>query len=195
MKKQKKSGAALAIDIIIEICVLVMIVCFLLYYTGYFKNDVVLYTGVVSFIIVYQLGLRLEFGVLTSKIKDKLKSNSFLFRIRKFEDKLYKALNVKKWKSKAITYDPDAFDIKRHRKEEVLKTMLKSELDHWINELISLSTLLFAFIWGAFPALLIACILVMLFDVQFIFIQRFNRPRLERLIEREKKIKVNRKTA
>ncbi len=185
MKKPKKSGAALLIDIIIEICVFLMIACFVMYYTGYFKNSVVLYTGVTAFVIVYQLGLRLEFGVLTSKIKDKLKSNSFLFRERGFEKRLYKFLKVKKWKGKALTYDPDAFNINKHSKEDVLKIMLKSELDHWINELISLSTLLFAFIWGALPALLVACILAMLFDVQFIFIQRYNRPRLERLIEKE----------
>jgi len=186
MKKSKKSGAALFIDKVIEICVIIMVVCFIIYYTNCFKNDAILYTGVVAFVIVYQLGLRLEFGSITSKIKEKLNSNMLLFRVRKFENVLYKILKVKKWKSKAITYDPEAFNIRKNSKDEVLKTMLKSELDHWINELISLSTLLFAFIWGAFPALLTACILVMLFDMQFIFIQRFNRPRLERLIKREK---------
>ena len=195
MKKPKKSGAALLIDIIIEICVFIMVACFLMYYTGYFKNGAVLYTGVTAFTIVYQLGLRLEFGAITTKFKEKLSTKQFLFKERKFEQKLYKILKVKKWKSKALTYDPDAFNLKKNTKEQVLQTMLKSELDHWINELISLSTLLFAFIWGEFAIFLVTCILAMLFDAQFILIQRFNRPRIERLINKEKRIKAKKKTA
>ncbi|MBR6689415.1 MAG: hypothetical protein IKL68_05310 [Clostridia bacterium] len=195
MKKTKKSGAALLIDIIIEICVLIMIACFLMYYTGYFKNGAVLYTGVTAFTIVYQLGLRLEFGVITTKFKEKLSTKQFLFKERKFEQKLYRILKVKKWKPKALTYDPDAFNLKKNTKEQVLQTMLKSELDHWINELISLSTLLFALIWGEFAIFLVTCILAMLFDAQFILIQRFNRPRIERLINKEKRIKAKKKTA
>ncbi len=195
MKKTKKSGAALLIDIIIEICVFIMIACFLLYYTGYFKNGAVLYTGVTAFTIVYQLGLRLKFGVITTRFKEKLSTKQFLFKERKFEQKLYKFLKVKKWKSKALTYDPDAFNLKKNTKEQVLQTMLKSELDHWINELISLSTLLFAFIWGEFEIFLVTCILAMLFDAQFILIQRFNRPRVERLIEKEMKRKNKKKIA
>ena len=106
----------------------------------------VLYTGVASFVIVYQFGLRLEFGKITDKKKDKFKNDSFIFKKRKFEDKLYEMLKVKKWKKRALTYDPEAFDITKNTKEQVLQTMLKSELDHWFNELISLSTLLFSLI-------------------------------------------------
>ena len=193
MKKPKKSGAALLIDIIIEICTILFIFCFIVYYTGYFKNDVVLYTGVTAFTIVYQLGLRLLFGVLTTSFKDKLDSKQFLFKERKFEKKLYETLKVKKWKKRALTYDPEAFNLRKNTKKQVLQTMLKSELDHWINELISLSTLAFALIWGKFGIFLVTCILAMLFDAQFILIQRFNRPRVERLIDKEIKLKVKRK--
>ena len=195
MKKPKKSGAALLIDIIIEICTILFVFCFIVYYTGYFKNDVVLYTGVTAFIIVYQLGLRLLFGVLTTSFKDKLTTKQFLFKERKFEKKLYEVLKVKKWKKRALTYDPEAFNLRKNTKKQVLQTMLKSELDHWINELISLSTLLFALIWGEFGIFLVTCILAMLFDGQFILIQRFNRPRVERLIEKEDKIKGKKKIA
>ena len=195
MKKPKKSGAALLIDIIIEICTILFVFCFIVYYTGYFKNDVVLYTGVTAFTIVYQLGLRLLFGVLTTSFKDKLDSKQFLFKERKFEKKLYEVLKVKKWKKRALTYDPEAFNLRKNTKKQVLQTMLKSELDHWINELISLSTLAFALIWGKFGIFLVTCILAMLFDGQFILIQRFNRPRVERLIKKEDKIKGKKKIA
>ena len=65
--------------------------------------------------------------------------------------------------------------------------MSKAELDHWINQLISLSTLLFALIWGQLWIFLITALLAMAFDSQFIIIQRYNRPRIVGLIKRQKR--------
>ena len=36
------------------------------------------------------------------------------FHVSDIEQKLYKKLNVKKWKGNMGTYDPDCFDSKRH---------------------------------------------------------------------------------
>ena len=69
---------------------------------------------------------------------------------RKFEKNLYKLLRVKEWKGKALTYNPELFSLKDHSLEEIADTMVKAELDHWINEVISLSTLLFPIWWGKF---------------------------------------------
>lgn len=63
--------------------------------------------------------------------------------------------------------------------------MSKVEVDHWINELISLSTLLFIIPWGAFWAFFVSAIVAMIFDGQFIIIQRYNRPRIVRILRKE----------
>ena len=66
--------------------------------------------------------------------------------------------------------------------------MAKSEVDHWINEVISLTTILFAIPWNfLFWAFLISAIVAMVFDSQFIIIQRYNRPRIVKILERETK--------
>ena len=65
--------------------------------------------------------------------------------------------------------------------------MAKSELDHWINEAISISAILFCLIWGEFWIFLITSIAAMVFDAQFIIIQRFNRPRILKLAKRVNK--------
>ena len=62
--------------------------------------------------------------------------------------------------------------------------MTKSELDHWINEIISITTLLFANIWGELWIFLLTAIAAMIFDGQFIIIQRYNRPRLIKAINK-----------
>ena len=95
---------------------------------------------------------------------------------------------VKKWKGKALTYNPEAFSLKAHTLEEIADTTAKSEADHWINEIISLTTLLFAIPWGMLWLFALTAFLAMVFDAQFILIQRYNRPRIVKLMKREIKI-------
>ena len=184
MKKQKKSGPALFMDVVIGVMAVAAAVSFLLYYTDVLPHDLLLWCGIVSFMIVYHLELRLLFGHLTSRLS--ISPEAAWFRPRGFEKKLYRLLKVKQWKGKALTYDPAAFAVGERSLQEIARTMAKSELDHWINELISLSSLLFALIWGQFWIFLLTALAAMLFDAQFILIQRYNRPRVMRLMERQK---------
>ena len=64
--------------------------------------------------------------------------------------------------------------------------MTKAELDHWLNQIIAISTIFFSLIWGQLWIFLITAVAAMLFDGQFIVIQRFNRPRLVRILEKSK---------
>ena len=64
--------------------------------------------------------------------------------------------------------------------------MAKSEIDHWVNELLSLSTLLFSLVWGELWIFLLSAVLAMAFDAQFIVVQRYNRPRVLKLLERRR---------
>ena len=59
--------------------------------------------------------------------------------------------------------------------------------------ILSLSTLLFAIPWGKFWIFLITAIAAMIFDSQFIIIQRYNRPRVIKVLEKRTKILVKNK--
>ena len=96
-------------------------------------------------------------------------------------------MRVKDWKGKALTYNPEAFSLKTHTLEEIAGTMTKSELDHWMNVGIALSTILFAIPWGEFWLFFVTAILAVLFDGQFIVIQRYNRPRIVKILEKQEK--------
>ena len=65
--------------------------------------------------------------------------------------------------------------------------MSKVEVDHWINEAISVSTMFFSIMWGQFWIFFITALAAMIFDSQFIIIQRYNRPRIVKLLERSKR--------
>ena len=64
--------------------------------------------------------------------------------------------------------------------------MTKAEFDHWLNELISISTMFFGLIWGQTWIFVVTAIAAMIFDAQFIVIQRYNRPRVIKVLEMEK---------
>ena len=186
---KKKSGPAIAIDCVIAIAFLTALTCFVLYYTKIWGVYAVLIVGIVTFVIAYQLWLRIMFGKLTKKLK--ITHNHWWFKQRFFESWLYKMLMVKKWKRKVLTYEPELFDLRKNTLEQVANNMSKVETDHWINEIISLSTLLFAIPWGLFWIFFGAAVAAMIFDAQFIAIQRFNRPTVLKLIEKRKQKQAN----
>ena len=190
MSKSKKSGPAIFMYTVIVITVIVSIICFILYYGNIYKNNIILWTGITAFTIMYHFWVRIIMGNVSKLFKKHINYKQWLFKERKFEKKLYKILRVKDWKGKALTYNPESFSLKEHSLEEIANTMAKSEVDHWINEAISLSTMLFAIIWGKFWIFCLTAVAAMIFDSQFIIIQRYNRPRIVKILEKKSKEKV-----
>jgi len=193
MTRTKISGPALFMYCVIGICLITSIVCFNMYYRGISTNYLVLLIGIVTFTIMYHFWVRIIMGNLSKLFKNNINYKQSFFKERKFERSLYKFLCVKDWKGKALTYNPESFSLKEHSLEEIANTMTKSEVDHWINEIISLVSILFSLIWpNLFWAFLISAIAAMIFDSQFIIIQRYNRPRVLKILQKEsKKEKVN----
>ena len=191
MSKVKKSGPAIFMYCVIAITLIISIVCFVLYYVSIYKNTIILWTGIVSFTIMYHLWVRIIMGNVAKLFKKHINYKQWWFKEKEFEKRIYEFLKVKKWKRKALTYNPELFSTKNYSLEEIAHTMTKVELDHWINQIISLSTLFFAIPWGAFPAFIISAIAAMIFDGQFIIIQRYNRPRVVKIIERKNKRIIN----
>ena len=187
MSKTKKSGPAIFMYSVIAITLVTSSICFYLYYGRINKSETILWTGITAFTIMYHFWVRIIMGNVSKLFKKHINYKQWWFQERKFEKKLYKILKVKDWKDKALTYNPESFSLKEHSLEEIANTMAKSEVDHWINELISISTMFFAIPWGAFYIFFFTALAAMIFDSQFIIIQRYNRPRIVKLIERQKR--------
>ena len=184
MKNNKLSGPALFIYSAIALTAIASAVIFSIYYTGTFENEAFLWSGVVCFIVLYQFGLRILFGEISKRMN--INYAHPFYRERGFEKYLYKLLFVRRWKDKVLTFDPDAYNFKNRTLPELARTMSKSELDHWVNVLISIGGMFFALVWGCPEAFIITAVLAILFDAQFIVVQRYNRPIVVRLIERKK---------
>lgn len=187
--KLNNSGPAIFMYVVIGMMLVISLTCFVLHYSALYENNVILWIGIVAFTVMYHLWVRIIMGNVTKLFKDKIKYTIWWFNERKFEKKLYKLLRVKKWKDKALTYNPELFSLKEHSLNEIVNAMTKAEIDHWINEIISLSTILFGVIWGHIWIFILSAIISMVFDAQFIVIQRYNRPRVLKLLEKQHTLK------
>ena len=190
MSKPKKSGPAIFMYCVIGVTLITSIICFYLYYGNIYDTETILWIGIIAFTIMYHFWVRIIMGNVSKLFKKHINYKQWWFKEKSFEKGLYKLLHVKEWKDKALTYNPESFSLKEHSLEEIANTMVKSEVDHWINEVISLSTLLFIIPWGKAWAFVISAIAAMIFDSQFIIIQRYNRPRILKVLKREEKHKI-----
>ncbi len=136
---------------------------------------------------LYHFGMRLFVGaVVNSVMHNHADYNAPWFCPRKWETKLYQMLRIKCWKQKMPTYNPELFDGKKHTMSEIAQAMCQAEIVHEIIVLLSFLPLLAVNYVGAFPVFLITSLLSALFDLSFVMIQRYNRPRIVRILEKQK---------
>lgn len=194
MKLLNNSGPAIFMYSVIAICLVISSICFGFYYTGNTDSLVVFWIGMVTFTIMYHFWVRIIMGNVLKLFKKHITYKQYFFKEKKFEKKFYDLIKVKSWKDKVLTYAPQEFDLKENSLETVANNMAKAELDHWINSLISISTISFGFISNLFWPFIVSAIFAMAFETQFIVLQRYNRPRVVKVIEREEKNKNREKS-
>lgn len=191
MKLLNNSGPAIFMYSVIAICLIVSSICFGFFYTGTTDSIIVFWIGMVTFTIMYHFWVRIIMGNVLKLFKKHITYKQYFFKEKKFEKKFYDLIKVKLWKDKVLTYAPQEFDLKENSLETVANNMAKAELDHWINSLISISTIFFGFISNVFWPFVVSAIFAMAFETQFIVLQRYNRPRVVKIIEREERKEKN----
>ncbi len=138
----------------------------------------------------YHFVMRLTVGTLVNLVlKDKVDYNKWWFRERKFEKKLFSVLKVKKWKKYMPTFSPNTFDPSKHSFEEICSATCQSEIIHEIIFLLSYLPILLYLPFGELAVFLSTSIVASLVDLVFVTMQRFNRPRLLKIIEKKKELK------
>ena len=137
-------------------------------------QDVFLTLAITFATISYHFIMRLIVGgIVNSTMHNHADLSRPWFRQRDWERKLYRLLRVKKWKGRVPAYRPDFFDLSRHTPDEIAQAII-----------LPLSFLpIFASIWvGALPAFVITSVISAGLELVFIVTQRFNRPRIIRML-------------
>lgn len=135
--------------------------------------------------VFYQFAMRILVGeTVTALLKGKKLENCRYFRQRSFEPKLYRFLRVRKWKGKAITAKPWQFDMKKRSPGELLFFINQAETVHTVSFFLSFLPLCLIPFFGRGGITFLLSAAAAALDLKYIVIQRFNRPRMEKLCKR-----------
>ena len=136
--------------------------------------------------IFYHLAMRLAIGSLVdAKYHNRMDYTKKWFQEKPFEKKLYKKLKVRKWKKHLPTLNPEDFDLKNRSIEEIIQVMCQAEVVHELIMPLSFVPVVFSIWFGSLDVFVITSCASFLFDSMFVIMQRYNRPRLMRLLKRK----------
>ena len=136
----------------------------------------------------YHLAMRLLVGtVIHFLLHNQVNYQAKWFEVSAIEKTLYKKLRVQKWKAKMPTYDPGSFDRKRHSWDEIAQAMCQAELVHEGIIVLSFLPVLAAIPFGALWVFLITSVMAACIDMIFVIMQRYNRPRILKLMAKSGK--------
>lgn len=151
--------------------------------------DDLIFTLLITFgTTAYHFIMRLIVGyVMNYCLKNQVDYRLIWFQVSDFEQNLYKKLKVKKWKDKMPSYDPGFFDSRIHSWDEIAQAMCQAELVHEVIIPLSFVPILAAIPFGALAVFVITSFAAACFDAIFVIMQRYNRPRIIKLLQHHKK--------
>ncbi len=169
----------------IAISVSLFVICYILFKVTH--NGVIEALYITFMTCSYHFVMRLVVGKITHPIFHKhYNYNSWWFTQKSFEKKVYKFLKVKQWKEKVPSWSPGAFSLENDTLHNIAIGMCNAELVHEIIVILSFVPILFSIKFGVPIVFIITSIIAALFDMIFVIIQRYNRPRLVKIIEKTK---------
>ena len=134
----------------------------------------------------YHFVMRLAVGYLLKALTNyDFDYRHYWFQPRTWETVFYKKLHIRKWKGNLPTYAPSQFSLKEQSLHRIIQNMCGAELVHEIIMVLSFLPLLMVPAFGEFGVFLITSLLAALYDSIFVMAQRYNRPRLVRIYEKQ----------
>ena len=151
--------------------------------------DIFLTLAITAGTISYHFIMRLLIGFLTRKLFVKpINYHASWFMPKKFEKTLYEKLKVKNWKDNMPTYRPEDFSMQTRTPEEIIQAMCISEIGHECMVILSFLPLIEIFWFGVPLVFFVTSLLAAGADCTFVVMQRYNRPRFVKLVERQRRM-------
>lgn len=146
----------------------------------------ILYSIAITFgTIYYHFSMRLAAAyMIDTKFHNQMDYTAKWFRERSFEPKLYKMIRVKKWKKRLPSFHPGDFLLEKHSAADIIQATCQAEIVHEVIMALSFVPVLFSVWFGAVEVFFITSCTACLLESVFVMIQRYNRPRLMRLLKK-----------
>jgi len=158
----------------------------------FFRTSVWLSLTITFATTAYHFIMRLTIGhIINAVFHNNIDYTKQWFKPYRFEKKLYASLKVHKWKDKLPTYSPDFFKLSKNNLELIAGSMCQAEIVHEIIAVLSFLPIIASRWFGSTLVFTFTSIAAALFDLLFVILQRYNRPRIIAILKRNKtKIKI-----
>ena len=143
-------------------------------------NSVVFTLFISFFTTFFHFAMRLIVGCI---VPNRFDPNAKWFQPSKLETAFYKKLKLKHWKDHMPTYNPSLFSLEANSLGQIAKNMCQAEVVHEVIILCSFLPMLFIIPWGEFWVFFITSLVAAIFDSIFVMLQRYNRPRIMKLLK------------
>ena len=136
--------------------------------------DIILTFAITLGITSYHFIMRLLVGLIFNQVmRNRADYTKSWYQVSNFENRIYKKLNVKKWKNRMPTYDSSLFDTKIHSLQEIVQAMCQAELVHEMIVVLSFVPIVAGVWFGAYPVFVITSALAAMLDLMFVMVQRY----------------------
>lgn len=158
----------------------VMAVCWFFKDIGFFYS-----LGITALTVFTHVVIRFAGAAIASSMPERIKSpDNPIYRVGWREQALYKKLGFKKLKSFVPTYDPREFDFSERTPRELVSNSCHAGLTHAIIAALSFLPIFYALPFGNVWIFVITSLAAACADGYFVLVQRYNRPRYQKLAER-----------
>ena len=150
------------------------------------SSGILLPLAITSGTIAYHFVMRLMVGLaFHATMRNKADYRKRWYQVSKRELAVYEKLKVKQWKRRMPTYDPALFDPRLHTWEEIVQAMCQAELVHETIAVLSFLPILAGIWFGEYPVFIVTSVLSAACDMVFVIMQRYNRQRVTKLLNRK----------
>ena len=150
------------------------------------SSGILLPLAITSGTIAYHFVMRLMVGLaFHATMRNKADYRKRWYQVSKREMAVYEKLKVKQWKRRMPTYDPALFDPRLHTWEEIVQAMCQAELVHETIAVLSFLPILAGVWFGEYPVFIVTSVLSAACDMVFVIMQRYNRQRVTKLLNRK----------
>ena len=150
------------------------------------SSGILLPLAITSGTIAYHFVMRLMVGLaFHATMRNKADYRKRWYQVSKREMAVYEKLKVKQWKRRMPTYDPALFDPRLHTWEEIVQAMCQAELVHETIVVLSFLPILAGIWFGEYPVFIVTSVLSAACDMVFVIMQRYNRQRVTKLLNRK----------
>ena len=150
------------------------------------SGGILLPLAITSGTIAYHFVMRLMVGLaFHATMRNKADYRKRWYQVSKREMAVYEKLKVKQWKRRMPTYDPTLFDPQLHTWEEIVQAMCQAELVHETIAALSFLPIAAGVWFGEYPVFIVTSVLAAACDMVFVIMQRYNRQRVMKLLNRK----------